>query len=63
LHADRDTICTMIANVRNALQHLKSTAEQLAGIDPWNTLVRYIVAKVLTANARKKRLRLPLAEG
>jgi hypothetical protein len=42
MHAKADTIKTLIANVRAALQHVKRTAEQLTSVDPWSTMVRYI---------------------
>ncbi len=46
MHAKVDTIKTLIANVRAALQHVKRAAEQLASVDRWATLVRYICQRI-----------------
>ena len=42
LHGKVQTIKALIVNIRAALQHVKSIAEQLPSVDRWATLLRYI---------------------
>jgi hypothetical protein len=42
LHGKVQTIKALIANIRAALQHVKTIAEQLPKVDRWATLLRYI---------------------
>ena len=42
LHGKVQTIKALVVNIRAALQHVKSTAEQLPTVDRWATLLRYI---------------------
>ena len=42
LHGKVQTIKALVVNIRAALQHVKSIAEQLPSIDRWATLLRYI---------------------
>jgi len=42
LHGKVQTIKALIVNIRAALQHVKSIAEQLPGIDQWACLLHYI---------------------
>ena len=42
LHGKVQAIKAMIANIRAALRHVKTIAEQLPKPDPWATLLRYI---------------------
>jgi hypothetical protein len=37
---------TLISNIREALAHVKTIAEQLPKIDPWHVLLDHIVAKI-----------------
>jgi hypothetical protein len=46
LHAKTETIKSLIANVRAALQHVARVAEQLPSIDRWATLLRYICDRI-----------------
>jgi len=46
LHAKTETIKTLVANIRAALQHVKAVAEQLPTLDRWATLVRYICQRI-----------------
>jgi hypothetical protein len=47
LHAKVQTIKTLVANVRAALQHVARTAEQLPSIDRWTALLRYICDRIV----------------
>jgi hypothetical protein len=42
LHGKVPTIKALIANIRAALQHVRTIAEQLPKVDRWATLLRYI---------------------
>ena len=42
LHAKVPSIKAPVVNIRAALQHVKSVAEQLPNVDRWATLLRYI---------------------
>ena len=42
LHGKVQTIKVLVVNIRAALQHVKSIAEQLPTVDRWATLLRYI---------------------
>jgi hypothetical protein len=46
LHGKVQTIKSLIANIRAALQHVKAIAEQLPRIDRWATLLRYICQRI-----------------
>jgi hypothetical protein len=39
----------LIDNIRAALQHVKSIAQQLPNIDQWATLLRYLCARFMPA--------------
>ncbi len=45
-HAKTETIKSLIANVRAALQHVARVAEQLPSIDRWAALLRYICERI-----------------
>jgi hypothetical protein len=47
LHAKVQTIKTLVANVRAALQHVARTAEQFPAIDRWAALLRYICDRIV----------------
>jgi hypothetical protein len=46
MHAKSDTIKTLVANIRAALQHVRVAAEQLVTVDRWATLLRYICQRI-----------------
>lgn len=46
MHAKSDTIKTLVANIRAALQHVRVAAEHLVTVDPWATLLRYICQRI-----------------
>jgi hypothetical protein len=46
LHGRASTVKALIANVRAALQHVRSAAEQFKTIDRWGTLLRYISERI-----------------
>lgn len=50
-HAASDQIKGMIANIRRGLDSIIAAAPQLRKIDRWPALVRYIVEKIIAANA------------
>ena len=47
LHGKVQTIKTLVANVRAALQHVARTAEQFPWIDRWAALLRYICDRIV----------------
>ena len=47
MHAEVGLIKSMIANVRAAIQHVRSAAEQLPKIDRWATLLAYICHRIV----------------
>jgi hypothetical protein len=54
MHAARTTLMMLIANIRAALSHVRRVAEQLPAVDRWNTLLNYIVARIIPHRARKR---------
>src|ERR1700681_2686139 len=46
MHAARETLMLLIANIRRALSHVRSVAEQFPAADRWKTLLDYVVAKI-----------------
>jgi hypothetical protein len=46
MHAARETPMLLIANIRRALSHVISVAEQSPAADRWKTLLDYVVAKI-----------------
>jgi hypothetical protein len=46
MHAAKETLMLMIANIRTALRHVRTVAEQLPTTDRWKTLLDYVVAKI-----------------
>ena len=55
-HAAGDVIKSMVANVRQGLETIRSTAPQLTQRDRWTALVRYIVEKI---TAFKSKISIP----
>ena len=51
-HAAGDQIKRMVANVRAGLDHVRSSAPQLPNPARWTALVRYIVAKIISAKSQ-----------
>jgi hypothetical protein len=46
MHAAIDRLMTLITNVRAALSHVRTVAEQLPQTDRWKTFLDYVVAKI-----------------
>jgi len=53
MHAARATLMLLIANVRAALGHVRTFAEQFPAADRWKTLLDYIVARIIPNRPRK----------
>ncbi len=49
MHAAKDKLLTLIANIRTALGHVRAVAEQLPQTDRWKTFLDYVVAKITRA--------------
>ena len=61
LHAKAQTIKSLIANIRAALQHVKQIAEQLPNVNRWRELLRYICQRILLSP--RQQLPQPAATG
>ena len=46
MHAAKDKLMGLIANVHAALSHVKAVAEQLPNANRWKTFVDFVVAKI-----------------
>jgi hypothetical protein len=46
MHAAKDKVLALIANVHAALSHVKAVAEQLPGANRWTSFVDYVVTKI-----------------
>jgi hypothetical protein len=46
MHAAKDKLLALIANIRGALSHVRDIAEQLPFTDRWKTFLDYVVAKI-----------------
>jgi hypothetical protein len=46
MHAAGQHLIMLISNIREALAHVKTLAEQLPKLDPWHALLDHIVAKI-----------------
>jgi hypothetical protein len=46
MHAAGQSLVGLISNIRLALAHVKTIAEQLPTIDRWHVLLNYIVSKI-----------------
>jgi hypothetical protein len=53
MHAARTTLMILIANIRAALTHVRTVAEQLPTVDRWKALLDYIVARIIPHRHRK----------
>jgi Transposase DDE domain group 1 len=56
LHAKFETIKSLIANIRQALQHVTHIAEQFPKADRWNALLTYISDRIVRALPNPMRL-------
>jgi len=46
MHGAKDKLMALVANIRSALSHVKSVAEQLPKANCWKAFVDYVVAKI-----------------
>jgi hypothetical protein len=46
MHGAKDKLLALIANIRAALSHVRTAAEQLPQADRWKTFLDYVVAKI-----------------
>ena len=53
MHAAKATLMLLIANIRAALSHVKTVAEQSPTADRWKTMLDYIVAKIIPRRPKK----------
>jgi len=58
LHGKTTLLKSLIANIHAALRHVRATAEQFGSVDPWTTLVRYVVARIAPSIGPPKPLAL-----
>ena len=54
MDAARTTLMMLIANIRAALSHVRTAAEQLPAADRWKTLLNYIMARIIPHRSRKR---------
>jgi hypothetical protein len=54
MHAAKDRLMLLIANIRAALGHVRKVAEQSPTTDRWKTLLDYIVARIIPRQPRKR---------
>jgi len=47
MHAGRDKLKRLIANIRAALRRVRTTAQQFKNIDPWVALLRYVCDRIV----------------
>ena len=57
-HGKTTLLKSLIANIHAALRHVRATAEQFGSVDPWTTLVRYVVARIAPSIGPPKPLAL-----
>jgi hypothetical protein len=53
MHAAKTTLMLLIANIREALSHVRRVAEQSPAADRWKTLLDYIVAMIIPHRSQK----------
>lgn len=51
-HAASTHVKALVANIRAGLQHIRATAPQLPSVQRWQALVRYIVERMIAAEAK-----------
>jgi hypothetical protein len=47
MHAAKDKLLALIANIHTALSQVKAVEEQLPATDRWKTFLDYVVAKII----------------
>ena len=50
LHAGRTMLMKLIGNIRAAIIHIKTVAEQFQNADPWKSFVDYVTVKIIDAS-------------
>ena len=50
LHAGRTMLMKLINNIRAAIEHIKTVAEQLPTVDPWKSFIDYVTKKIIDAS-------------
>lgn len=63
IHAQRNRLKRLIANVGAALRHVRTTAEQFRDADPWDTLLRYVCERIAPVVRPPPVLMRPAASG
>jgi hypothetical protein len=53
MHAAKATLTHLIANIRAALSHVRTVAEQYPAADRWKTLLDYVVARIIPRRPQK----------
>ena len=53
MHAAKATLMLLIANIRAALSHVRTVAEQSPTADRWKTMLDYIAAKIIPRRPKK----------
>ena len=60
VHAARGALLLLIANIRTALEHVRTVAEQFPAADRWKTMLNYIAAKIIPPVTKKCSPREPV---
>ena len=47
MHAAKEKLMGLVANVRAALAHVRASADQLLNPDPWRLFFDYVIAKIM----------------
>jgi hypothetical protein len=63
MHASRTVLMLLIANIREALSHVRRVAEQSQATNRWKILLDYIVARIVSHRPRKLLKTCALLEG
>ena len=63
LHAGRTMLMKLIGNIRAAIIHIKTVAEQFQNADPWKSFIDYVAAKITDASINSPSKRMPLFNG
>jgi hypothetical protein len=63
LHGRADVLKRLIANIGAALRHVRATAEQFKGLDPWGCLLRYVSERIAPVIGPPRPLAAPAATG
>jgi len=50
LHAGKEALMKLISNIRAAINHVKTAAEQFPHGDPWKAFIDYVTAKIIDAS-------------